>query len=226
MNKSQSIAELAKALSKAQHDFGPLVKGASNPFFKSKYADLSGVMDVARGPLAENGLCFVQTNEPDDPGFLTVETTLMHSSGEWVAGRIRIPLVKSDPQGYGSAMTYARRYALQAILGLAAEDDDAESATQRKAPVDRSKSEKAHAPPPEPQTSATGQETPITAPQRKKLWAMMKESGLNQDEAKAFYDRIAPKTSADASTFIDGFESLLAVWKRDSMPQDTDNDPS
>ena len=219
MNRSDTITELAKSLVKAQADFGPLVKGSKNEFFRSKYSDLSAVMDVIRGPLHEHGLCFVQTNTPDEPGFITLETTLIHTSGEWLQGCIRMPLAKNDPQGYGSAMTYAKRYALQAILGLASEDDDAESATQRKSPVGKSEPQKPPVTPPEPQVQPQGQETPITAPQRKKLWAMMKEAGLNQDDAKAFYDRIAPKTATDASTFIDGFESLLTVWKKDSAPQ-------
>ena len=131
MNKSECISELAKALVKAQADFGPLLKGSENPFFKSKYADLSSVMDVARGPLSEHGLCFVQTTEEADTGSIIIETTLIHASGEWLSGRLKMPLAKNDPQGYGSAMTYARRYALQAILGLAAEDDDAEGAMTR-----------------------------------------------------------------------------------------------
>jgi len=147
MNKSETIGKLAEGLTKAQADFGPLIKGAANPFFKSKYADLSGVMDVARGPLAENGLCFVQTTEEAESGFLVVETTLIHVSGEWISGRLKMPTVKQDPQGFGSAMTYARRYALQAILGLAAEDDDGEGAMTR----DRGKKERGAAqttPPP------------------------------------------------------------------------------
>jgi hypothetical protein len=227
MNKSDTIGELAKALCKAQHDFGPLVKGATNPFFKSSYSTLAAVIDVSRTPLHENGLCFTQTNEPDEPGFITVDTTLIHESGEWIQGRIRMPLAKNDPQGYGSSFSYAKRYALQAILGLASEDDDAESATQRKAPVGKSEPQKPPVTQPEPQVQPQGQETPITAPQRKKLWAMMKEAGLNQDDAKSFYDRIAPKTSADASTFIDSFEALLTVWKKDSAPQqEPGHDPS
>jgi hypothetical protein len=132
MTKSESISELAKALTKAQADFGPLLKGAANPFFKSRYADLSSVMDVARGPLSENGLCFVQTTDESDASSIILETTLIHVSGEWLSGRLKMPLTKSDPQGFGSAMTYARRYSLQAILGLAAEDDDAESAVRGK----------------------------------------------------------------------------------------------
>jgi len=131
MTRSESITELAKAMVKAQRDFGPLIKGSINPFFKSKYSDLAAVMDVARGPLAENELFVTQTTDADiADGFLAVETTLVHSSGEWIAGCLKIPLVKNDPQGLGSAMTYARRYALQAILGLAAEDDDGEAATR------------------------------------------------------------------------------------------------
>lgn len=131
MQKSELINELAIALCKAQAQFGPLRKGADNPFFKSKYADLSSVIDVAREPLYEMGLSFTQTMDDSDSGSVIVETTLMHSSGQWITGRLKMPTAKSDPQGYGSAITYARRYALQAILGLAAEDDDAEGAMQR-----------------------------------------------------------------------------------------------
>jgi len=148
MNKSDSIAELAKALSKAQGDFGPLVKGSENPFFRSRYSDLATVLDVARGPLAENGLCVVQTTEETDPGFILLETTIIHTSGEWLSGKLKMPVVKSDPQGYGSCITYTKRYALQAILGLASEDDDAESAMQRKKEPEK-KSEK-KPPPSEP----------------------------------------------------------------------------
>jgi hypothetical protein len=148
MNKSETIAELAKALCKAQGDFGPLIKGATNPFFKSRYSDLASVIDVARAPLLENGLSFCQLTEKSEDGTIVVETVLLHTSGEWIAGTLRMALVKNDPQGYGSAFTYCRRYALQAILGLAAEDDDAESAAARKKEPEKEADKKS--PPPEP----------------------------------------------------------------------------
>jgi hypothetical protein len=85
--------------------------------------------------------------------------------------------------------------------------------------ADKPRPEKPPIPPPNIEVSPTGQKTPITAPQRKKLWAMMTEAGLDKDDAKAFYDRIAPKTSKDASTFIESFATLLTAWKRDSATQ-------
>jgi hypothetical protein len=129
MRKSDAIGQLAAALAKAQGEFGPLRKGAVNPFYKNRYADLASVMDVARVPLVDNELSITQTHAESETGHLIIETTLMHSSGEWITGHIKMPLSKNDPQGYGSATTYARRYALQAILGLAAEDDDGNAAT-------------------------------------------------------------------------------------------------
>jgi hypothetical protein len=131
MKTSESIAAIAAALAKAQAQFGPLIKGSSNPFFKSSYADLASVVDVARGPLSEHGLCYVQTTDEAMDG-ICIETTLMHESGEWLQGCLKMPVVKEDPQSYGSTLTYARRYALQAMLGLAAEDDDGEAAMNRK----------------------------------------------------------------------------------------------
>lgn len=129
MVKSDSIAALAAALAKAQSKMGPAKKDAVNPHFKSRYADLASVWEAARGPLTENGLAVVQTLDDSDRGACVV-TTLMHSSGEWISGRLTLPVSKSDAQGYGSAITYARRYGLAAILGIAADDDDGEAAVR------------------------------------------------------------------------------------------------
>tara|TARA_R110000765_G_scaffold182893_1_gene288847 strand:- start:567 stop:1094 length:528 start_codon:yes stop_codon:yes gene_type:complete len=123
MNKSDSITELAKALCKAQSEMGGAAKDANNPFFKSKYADLSSVMRVIKEPFANNGLSFVQFPLCDGQS-AGVETMLMHESGEWLQSEYLMPLVKKDPQGSGSAITYAKRYALQAMCGIPSEDDD------------------------------------------------------------------------------------------------------
>jgi hypothetical protein len=119
MIKSESIKNLAAALVKFQGSMGKIIKGENNPFFKSKYASLSNILDAIQGPLAEAGLSFVQL--PDD-GKLT--TLLMHTSGEWIEASYTIRPVKDDPQGWGSAITYARRYSLGAALGLNIDDDD------------------------------------------------------------------------------------------------------
>jgi hypothetical protein len=128
--QSEQIGELAKALAIAQGKITGALKDSSNPFFKSRYADLASVWDACRGPLSENGLAVVQLTESDDAG-VYVSTTLAHSSGQWVRSRLRLQPKDSTPQGLGSAITYGRRYALAAIVGVAQVDDDGNAASGR-----------------------------------------------------------------------------------------------
>lgn len=127
---SPAINELATALAKAQGAMENALKDTSNPFFKSKYADLASVWGAARKPLSDNGLSVIQTTN-GDTDVVTVITTLFHSSGQWIRGTLRMRPVKNDPQGVGSCITYARRYALAAMVGVAPEEDDGEAATRR-----------------------------------------------------------------------------------------------
>lgn len=127
MNKSESIQNLAVALSAFQGVLAGAKKTADNPFYKSKYADLGQIWETVRELLAKNGLSVCQVSVPSDSGTVAVETILMHASGEWISGITTLNLVKNDPQGAGSAITYARRYGLAAILGVHQEDDDANS---------------------------------------------------------------------------------------------------
>ena len=130
--QTESIAKLTEALVKVQSVMETASKDADNPFFKSKYTTLAGCCDVARKPLADNGLAVIQTTTFDEGNSVIVETTLSHISGEWVRGSLKMPLVKLDPQAVGSAITYARRYALSAMIGIVSEeDDDGESAMGR-----------------------------------------------------------------------------------------------
>lgn len=149
MNKSENISELAKALSKAQAEMSGAKKSSNNPFFKSKYADLKEVIECVKEPFADNGLSFVQFPISND-GFAGVETVIMHSSGEWISNEYMLKVAKNDPQGIGSAITYARRYALQAACGVPSEDDDAESAMGRS-----TKQKKAPESKPEPKQTKT-----------------------------------------------------------------------
>ncbi len=132
MNKSESIKNLAAALCKAQSVMGGASKDKENPFFKKNYADLGSVVAVIKGPFADNGLSYSQfpVSEGDKVG---VETILMHESGEWLSDVLLLPMTKPDPQKAGSAITYARRYALQAIAGIPSEDDDGNAASQTSA---------------------------------------------------------------------------------------------
>lgn len=130
---SADIGELAAALAKAQGGMSNAAKDKTNPFFKSNYADLASIMDACRAVLSENALAVVQTTELGQAGWVVVVTTLMHSSGQWIRGRLALMPVKPDPQGVGSAITYGRRYGLQAIVGIAADDDDGNAASGRAA---------------------------------------------------------------------------------------------
>lgn len=130
MQQSENIADLAKALIKAQKEMKPLVKEADNPYFKSKYADLAAVVDACKEALSGNGLAYTQLTNEVEAGVVVV-TQLMHESGQWIRGELRMTPVKNDPQGIGSCISYARRYALAAIVGLAPEDDDGEAASGR-----------------------------------------------------------------------------------------------
>ena len=132
MNHYQSgnIIDLAKALLNVQRTVQPIAKDAENPFTKSWYASLNSVMDACRDALIENGIWLCQYLVPvEQPNSLGLVTKLTHAeSGQWQSSLAVVPLPKADPQGMGSAITYARRYALTAMLGMVTEDDDGEGA--------------------------------------------------------------------------------------------------
>lgn len=130
MQHSEQIDKLAGALAKVQASLLPATKDAENPFFKSKYADLNSVWNACREGLSANGLAVVQSPGPCGGNQVEMTTMLTHSSGQWIAGTLSIPLAKVDPQSYGSATTYARRYALAAMVGVVADDDDGNAAAQ------------------------------------------------------------------------------------------------
>lgn len=131
MERSEQLNELGKALSAAQAVIKGAAKDTKNDFFKAKYADLSSVWDACRESLTANGLSVSQFCLPSDPGTLALTTMLLHSSGQFISGTMTMPLGKADPQGFGSALTYARRYGLAAIVGVCPDDDDAEGAMSR-----------------------------------------------------------------------------------------------
>jgi len=130
MKSSELINELAAALCKAQAEMGGAVKDSSNPFFKSSYADLTSVIKAIKQPFSDNGLSYTQFPVTFEDR-IGVVTRLMHNSGQWLEMDYTLPTVKKDPQASGSAITYARRYALQSIAGIPTADDDAESAMLR-----------------------------------------------------------------------------------------------
>ena len=129
MNKSEQINELATALAKAQGEIKNAVKDSANPYYKSRYADLASVWEACRTALSSNGLAVSQIPELRDSGMVSVHTMLLHSSGQWLSGELSMVPVKNDPQGIGSCITYIRRYALAAIVGISPEDDDGNAAS-------------------------------------------------------------------------------------------------
>ena len=124
------MKQLISAFVKAKKTFSPALKTSTNPHFKSKYADLAACLDAVDDALLENGIVLFQETS-ESPDGITVETVLMHESGEYLrCGKLYVPSPKKDPQGFGSALTYARRYSLMAACGIAAEEDDGNKATE------------------------------------------------------------------------------------------------
>lgn len=227
MNKSDSINELATALAKAQGEIKGAELDATNPHFKSPYSTLSSVWEACRAPLSKNGLSIIQTLEKID-GSNVLETTLLHSSGQYFSGHCPLLLTKQDMQGLGSAYTYAKRYAICALIGVASieDDDDANEADYKPSYT-----------PPQTQTakptlnkSATPSPvSPIKAAQApiakdkimaaendiKAIWALIKtELSLTDEAAKTFCMKVLPdKKSSKEWTMADVEKLTFAVEK-------------
>ena len=122
-DQSDSIGSLVKALVNVQGEIKPAKKESENPFFHSKYADLGAVWESCRALLKANGLVVIQTTKVVGTDVVLV-STLAHVSGEWIKGELLLIPVKRDPQGIGSSISYARRYALAALLGIVSDEDD------------------------------------------------------------------------------------------------------
>lgn len=126
------MKNIASALVKAQRGFAPALKTSTNPHFRSKYVDLAGCVEAVVDSLNAAGIALIQRTSEDATG-VTVETVFVHESGEMLeCGKLHVPAAKQDPQGYGSALTYARRYSLMAACGIAPEDDDGNAASKVK----------------------------------------------------------------------------------------------
>jgi len=120
---AEKLDTFAEAFLKLQAAIKPAIKDATNPAFRSKYADLGAVWEAIKEPLQAAGFSIIQS--PDfDAGDMWLKTTILHTSGDKMEGRYPIRPSKQDPQGYGSALTYARRYSISAMLGVIADDDD------------------------------------------------------------------------------------------------------
>jgi hypothetical protein len=201
MRTSESISAIAAALAKTQAELRPAVKDAVNPAFRSKYADLSSVLEACRNALPQNGLSVVQDVTTDiDRGAIGVATRILHSSGEWIeCGPIFVPLSKQDAHGVGSATSYGKRYGLCAAVGIAVadEDDDGAVASHQK-PATR-KPATASVDAGQPSTSPEPPEDPrlVSRDQLKRLWAMAQKKGWTKESLHAWLITMGYPSSKD-----------------------------
>lgn len=206
-DESTSIAALAAALAKAQGQMKSASKSSLNPHFKSKYADLAAIWDVAREPLSSNGLAVLQRVSSTLEGVL-ITTQLVHSSGEWIKDRCVWPVAARTPQGMGSAITYGKRYALAALVGIAAdEDDDGNAASGPNAP-NKSKTADVKAQV-AARAAAAKQETPWV-----RIAEALKKAGRDPQAAADFVKGVTGKasgkdlTDADATKVLDALDAI------------------
>jgi ERF superfamily len=188
MLTSETIDKIAPAFVKAQASCNGAKKSSNNPHFKSKYADLGAVWDACQSALEGNKLSVLQGLGEVIDGKMQIETMLLHDSGQWIKSLASIPLPKADPQGYGSASTYARRYTLAALMGIVQEDDDGNAASR-----------------PQPEKKA---EPVITEEQRQDLQGLIEGTGSNIVAFCQFY-KIGALPELPASKFDHAKTSLL-----------------
>lgn len=192
LTQSENIAALSAALSKAQGEVEGAIKGKDNAHFKSKYADLASVWEACRDALSTNGLAVIQSPGPLAEGRMEMTTMLVHSSGEWVKGVLTIPLGKVDAHGYGSATTYARRFALAAFVGVAPEDDDDGNAASAAAP-----------------TRKENRSAPITSEQAGELQALLDEVGADRERFLSYF-KVDTLAHLPALQYADAVRALEA----------------
>lgn len=179
VRQSATLGKLAAALAKFQGSMSHVTKDKTvkTRSYSYSYADLASVIDASREPLAANEIAVVQSPSTDGAK-VTITTLLLHSSGEWVSGSLTLTVADGSAQVVGSALSYARRYALLAMLGIATEDDDGESASRPSngtpASADRSAEQRAAAPPP----AAPG----ITPAQAEEMESLLRETGVSEQE--------------------------------------------
>jgi hypothetical protein len=207
--QSENIGELAAALAKAQAEVGTVTKDSANPFYKNSYASLAAVWEATRPVLSKHQLSVVQMPSSDERGYY-VETQLMHSSGQWIRSRTYMKPAKEDPQGIGSLISYARRYALQAVTMICPDDDDGEAAMGRAATQKPAEAPKTVAKVETPKTKAAKPSEPAKETEEKskfngeghqQLFQKLMEAGVTQDDFMAAL-RHAGTIPAQATDFF------------------------
>lgn len=194
----------------AKREFGPALKTNNNPAFRSKYADLGACLEAVDEALLNNGIALIQETSEDDTG-VTVETVFIHESGqERRCGKLHVPASKQDPQGYGSALTYARRYSVMAACGIAPEDDDGNAASNR-----------APKPPPAPMSPPIDKKS-----QDEALDGLRAAARLGSEALKSEFSVMQRKASEKGPGAVEWFASLWkehsAALKQDAAKCDTE----
>lgn len=218
--------ELAKALLGFQSESLDIKKSADNPFFKSKYAPLDEIIPAIREAMKKHGLAYIQVPQGADE----VETTIVHAeSGQSISGTIKMTPKDASPQGHGSAITYARRYALVSMLGLNTEgDDDGNASSATGKPVQRPPAMQPMATAPSSTTAPTSAPIPepkpgcITVPQARRLFAIAKASGKTQDQMKAYLTSLGLVSVTDMQRGI--YEAAIK-WAESKEEQIVDESP-
>ncbi len=207
MKKSESIKNIAKALAAFQAEVKNPANTETNPFFNSKYAPLNDILNLVRPLLSKHGLSVLQSPSGDGQN-VTVTTLITHESGEWIESEpLTLKADKATAQGAGSAITYARRYALSAMLGISSEDDDDGNYASGKNGVTQEKAEK--------KTTTAQNNDKATPAQLKKLYAIANENNIPSEEMKGLiklhYNKGSSKdlTKQEASDLIDKIQELL-----------------
>ena len=220
MRTSEATSELTTALSKAQGEIENALKESNNPYFSSKYADLATVINAAKPSLAKYGLSVMQSPIQTEDTKWTLITRLSHSSGQWVEGDCPILTNKADAQGFGSGLTYARRYALAAMLGIAQEDDDGNGASKGTPPENKKKVEEP--PVSHPKKPENELNKPATANQLTGLMALAQTKGIKNDVMSEFIKLKTGKQKAkDLSQLeITGIMSLIKTRSMDELNEE------
>lgn len=215
--QSEKVDLIVKALIKAKSQIEPVEKNKVNPFFGSKYSTLDAVEAAVRSPLSLNGLAITQTTAVV-AGQAVLETTLWHESGQWISGQYPLNPTKNDPQGLGSAMTYARRYTLSAILGLVSDEDDDGAAASV---AHQTKVHKETAAAPTQRAAPANGGKVITDAQGRRLYALWKNAHRQDDEVKAWIKaKYGFATTRDITS--DKYEEICTVLSsNESLELDT-----
>ncbi|CAI8880366.1 Recombinase [Bacillus sp. IT-79MI2] len=204
MNRSETIAELAKSLVKFNLEVNKIEKDADNPFFKNNYATLDTIIDEIRPILSKHGLSIMQIPSGDGQN-VTLKTLLLHESGEWLeSDELTMKPVKNDPQAVGSCITYARRYSLAAFLSLnTGEDDDGNGATYGKGNKPNQKNNSGQAPNKQHNTGSGGSNGKASEKQMKMIHAKIAHVAvISKAEKLTIEDTLKSKIGADSLTDI------------------------